>query len=197
MKSGAATDSFLELATWPIAASRSSVDSMTNMLDVHCNRRSPPAALGAATVLSALPATLLLAGGVATATAPGDNGQIVFRRYLGPDRTKGANFTIAPDGTGERQLTTPAAKASDDFPDYAPDGNLVAFQRCAQTRRIHTVRPDATGITSVGAGCSRAQEPPKCTDNTYPAISPDSTQIAFVRRTDHGGQPCPALSSPF
>lgn len=31
------------------------------------------------------------------------NGRIVFRRYLGPDRTKGTIFTIAPDGSGRAE----------------------------------------------------------------------------------------------
>jgi Tol biopolymer transport system component len=119
--------------------------------------------------------------GVALATAPGPNGQIAFRRYLGPDRTKGAIFTIAPDGTGERQLTTAPAKLSDDYPDVASDGSFIAFQRCGLACRIFTVRADGTGLTSVRAGCSANQAPPTCADNSYPAISPDRTQIAFVR----------------
>jgi TolB protein len=114
------------------------------------------------------------------ATAPGRNGAIVFRRYLGPDRTKGAIFIAAPDGTGERQLSHAPGKASDDYPDAAPDGSFVAFQRCgANTCGIYVVRSDGTGLRRVDDGC--AQVPPKCTDNSYPAISPDGKEVAFVR----------------
>src|SRR5881398_2381259 len=85
-------------------------------------------------VAAALAATatlvLLVTTAPAPATAPGKNGQIVFRRYLGPNRTKGAIFIDAPDGSGERQLTTAPAKASDDYPDVAANGRFVAFQRC-------------------------------------------------------------------
>ena len=51
-------------------------------------------------------------GATALATTTGQNGEIAFRRYLGPDRSKGAIFTIAPDGSGERQLTSPPAGAA-------------------------------------------------------------------------------------
>jgi TolB protein len=131
--------------------------------------------------LIALGVIFALTGGVAIATAPGQNGQIAFRRYLGPDRTKGAIYVIAPDGSGERRLTTPPAGTSDDYPDFAPDGSFVAFQRCARGGcRIYTVRTDGTGLRRVGPGCSRNVAPPKCGDNSYPAISPDGKQIAFV-----------------
>ena len=83
--------------------------------------------------LICLAAAALLLGAAAEtahATAPGRNGPIAFRRFLGPDRTLGAIFTIAPDGSAERQVTSPPAGASDDFPDYAADGSLIAFHRC-------------------------------------------------------------------
>ena len=35
------------------------------------------------------------------------NGQIVFRRYFDPDHTKGAIFTMDPDGSHIRQITHP------------------------------------------------------------------------------------------
>ena len=35
------------------------------------------------------------------------NGQIVFRRYFDPDQTKGAIFTMNPDGSHIRQITHP------------------------------------------------------------------------------------------
>jgi TolB protein len=137
---------------------------------------------------------LLLAPAAAVATAPGQNGQIAFRRYLGPNRTKGAIFVAARDGTGERQLTTAPGSASDDFPDMAPDGSFVAFQRCGpNTCGVYVINTDGSGLRRVDDGCGRL--PPRCTDNSYPAISPDGRQIAFNRafgrirndQIDHSG----------
>ena len=117
----------------------------------------------------------------ALATPPAQNGDIAFRRYLGPDRTKGTIFMAAPDGTGERQLAQPPARASDDYPDVAADGSFIAFQRCGRTCGIYSVRPDGTGLARVDRGCTGRRTPPKCSDNSYPAVSPDGRQIAFVR----------------
>jgi Tol biopolymer transport system component len=137
---------------------------------------------------------LVIAPATALATTPGKNGQIAFRRYLGPNRTQGAIFVAARDGTGERRLTTAPGKASDDYPDMAPDGSFVAFQRCgANTCGVYVIKTDGTGLRRVDDGC--AQLPPKCTDNSYPAISPDGRQIAFNRafgrirndQIDHSG----------
>jgi Tol biopolymer transport system component len=123
---------------------------------------------------------VVMAPGVAFATAPGQNGQIAFRRYLGPERTKGAIFVAARDGTGERQVTMPPVTASDDYPDMAPDGSFIAFQRCgANTCGLYVVKTDGTGLRRVDDGC--AALPPKCTDNSYPAISPDGKEIVFNR----------------
>jgi TolB protein len=133
------------------------------------------AALAAATL-----AVLLIRSSAAPATVPGQNGRIAFRRYLGPNRTKGAILIAAPDGTGERQLTTPPAKASDDFPDVSPDGRFVAFQRCRATCGVYVVNADGTGLRRVDrGGCTGDRLPPGCSDNGYPAISPDGTEIAF------------------
>jgi TolB protein len=123
---------------------------------------------------------LLAAPATALATAPGKNGLIAFRRYLGPDRTKGAIFVANRDGTGERQLTSAPGKAGDDYPDMAPDGSFVAFQRCGKnTCGVYVVNIDGSGLRRVDDGCP--QLPPKCSDNSYPAISPDGKQIAFNR----------------
>ena len=123
---------------------------------------------------------LLTAPAAALATAPGKNGQIAFRRYLGPDRTKGAIFVANRDGSAERQLTSAAGQASDDFPDMAPDGSFVAFQRCGKnTCGVYTINTDGSGLRRVDDGCGGL--PPKCTDNSYPAISPDGKQITFNR----------------
>ena len=138
--------------------------------------RRPLHSLLAASVLGAL----LIAPAAALATPPGKNGQIAFRRYLGPDRTKGAIFIANPDGTGERQLTSPPGKAGDDYPDVSPDGSFVAFERCGKfTCGIYTVNTDGTGLRRVSKPCRGI--PPKCVDSTYAAISPDGKEIAFTR----------------
>jgi TolB protein len=126
--------------------------------------------------LAVAAAAVGLAPAAALATAPGTNGQIAFRRYLGPDRTKGAIFVAAPDGSGERQLTTPPANTSDDYPDVASDGSFVAFQRCGRTCHLYTVHTDGTGMRRIGSGS---------VDRSYPAISPDRTRIAFIRTFGH------------
>jgi TolB protein len=118
------------------------------------------------------------------ATAPQQSGSIAFRRFLKPDRTHGAIFTIAGDGSGERQISQPDANFSDDFPSFAADGSLIAFQRCdeggTEPCRIFTVRSDGTGLRGVG-GCHGRELPPRCADVSMPAIAPNGRQIAFVR----------------
>ena len=101
----------------------------------------------------------LLAGpAAALATAPGKNGQIAFRRYLGPDRTKGAILVANPDGSGERQLTSAPGKASDDYPDMSPDGSFVAFQRCGKfTCGIYVINTDGSGLRRVDDDCRQLQ----------------------------------------
>jgi Tol biopolymer transport system component len=142
-------------------------------------------------------AAFLLAPAAALATPPGQNGQIAFRRYLGPDRTQGAIFIAAPDGTGERRLTTPPAKGGDDYPDVAPDGSFVVFERCIRACALYVVRTDGTGLHRVdrGRGCSLSRPRAGCLDSSYAAIAPDGKEVAFVRvsgklrndRFDHVG----------
>jgi TolB protein len=131
----------------------------------------------------ALVSALALGGATATAasaTPSGKNGAIVFRRYLGPDRTHAALFLIGKHGRHELQLTRPPADANDENPDASGDGRFVAFNRCGpDTCRIMTVRTDGTGLRQVGPGCAPGELPPACSDNSYPAVSPDGRWIAF------------------
>jgi Tol biopolymer transport system component len=133
-------------------------------------------------VLAAVTMALVPAAS-AVATPPGQNGDIAFRRFLGPDRTHGAIFTIAPDGSRERQLSRPAATASDDFPDFAGDGRFIAFHRCAEGApcRLMTVRPDGSGLRRVVRGCGNRVSPGRCADAAYVAVAPNGRRIAFVR----------------
>jgi Tol biopolymer transport system component len=127
--------------------------------------------------LAALIGLTLVPVATAAATPPGKNGPIAFRRYLGPDRTKGTIFVIAPDGTGERQLTLPPDGYSDDYPDVAPDGSFVAFQRCKDSCGVYTVRIDGMALRRVDRGCAPDQTPPGCVDYSYPAISPNGREL--------------------
>ena len=118
----------------------------------------------------------------AVGDAAPEQGSIAFRRWMGPDRTLGVIFTIAPDGSGERQVSKPGDSLSDDYPDFAADGRLIAFQRCGDERScaVFTVRPDGAGERVV-AGCDGRELPPDCARSAYPAISPDRREIAYVR----------------
>src|SRR5919107_5003332 len=51
------------------------------------------------------------------------NGQIVFRRYFDSDQTKGALFTMNPDGSHIRQITHPPKDLpQDDYAEWSPNG---------------------------------------------------------------------------
>src|ERR687895_2381939 len=82
-------------------------------------RRTMPLVLTAAMVMALVMVAMALpvfAGGAdddedndneSASGAPTRNGQIVFRRYFDPDQTKGAIFTMNPDGSHIRQITHP------------------------------------------------------------------------------------------
>jgi TolB protein len=140
-----------------------------------------PRHVGTFTLVVAFALAVTVLAESASATAPGRNGRITFKRYLGPDRTSGAIFTIAPSGLRERQLTTPPAGSSDDFPDNAADGSRVAFQRCINFCQVFTVRASGGAPVALTPFCPPGGFFPECTDDAYPAFSPDARQIAFIR----------------
>ena len=123
----------------------------------------------------------------ASATTPGENGRIAFKGYLDSARSTGAIFTIRPDGSGVRQITSPPAGTADDQPDWAPDGSLIAFRRCLPDTvcAIYSVRPDGTGLRRMSPPCNAT--PPdietKCADESEVAFLPDGQHIVFTRAT--------------
>src|ERR687890_1336945 len=98
------------------------------------------------------------------------NGQIVFRRYFDPDQTKGAIFTMNPDGSHIRQITHPPKGWLDNLPAWSPDGKRIAFQRLKTDTgaiRIMVVNPD-TGNTRTVVPCTG-----RCLYAIDPEFSPD------------------------
>jgi TolB protein len=110
---------------------------------------------------------------------PTRNGQIVFRRYFNADQTKGALFTMNPDGSHVRQITHPPKGWKDNVPAWSPDGKRVAFERFKtdeSTSRVMVVNPD-TGDTRAVVPCTGE----RCVYAIDPYFSPDSRSIAYSR----------------
>jgi Tol biopolymer transport system component len=126
-------------------------------------------------------------------SAPTD-GQIVFRRYLDPDQTKGAIFTMNPDGSHVSQITPSLNGWSDETPVWSPDGTKVAFYRVClahcygsriivvdantgDTRKVTHCMPDE-GWTKEHPSPSSERY---CAGDSEPAFSPDGKSVAFRR----------------
>ena len=139
-------------------------------------------------------AVLGTAATAAWATAPGKNGEIVFRRYLDPGRTTGAIFTIRYDGAGVRQITRPARGVIDQYPDFSPDGKTIVFHRMVPCTPggskdgmdgtcdlVYTVRRDGKGLKPlVPCGFDASLPfPDSCVGAHTPAWSADGSKIAF------------------
>jgi TolB protein len=112
--------------------------------------------------------------------APGPQlppGRIAFRRWLDDAKTHGAIFTVGTDGTGERQLTNPETGA-DDYPDWSPDGKLIAYQHCAEGEgcTVWTVSANGGAPSLVRFRCHRKGD---C-DASAPAWMPDGTLLVTL-----------------
>src|SRR5215210_6275754 len=106
------------------------------------------------------------------------NGEIVFRRYFNAEHTKGAIFTMNPDGSHIRQITHPPKGWYDNVPAWSPDGKRITFERFktdTSTSRVMVVNPD-TGNTRAVVPCGG-----RCVYAFDPYFSPDSHSIAYSR----------------
>jgi TolB protein len=131
-------------------------------------------------------AVVAVAVPTASATLPGKNGSIVFKRYFEPDQW-GALFTIRSDGRGEKQLTRTARNVTDDQPDWSPDASLIAFTRCAPNVpcAIYTVKPDGSELKRRSPKpCLPG--PPECEDGANASFLPDGRHFVYTRAT--GGE---------
>src|SRR4051812_6298255 len=134
-------------------------------------------------------ALALLCVGVALATSPGQNGSIAFRRYLDAKQTHAALVTIAPDGSGERQITSPPAHTQDDLADWSPDGRRIVFTRCPPDNvcQLMIVGADGTALRALTSTCRKKPIPngiPRgCEDAANPSFTPDGAHVLFTRST--------------
>jgi Tol biopolymer transport system component len=107
-------------------------------------------------------AAVLTTPEVATAAYPGANGRIAFEQG-------GVIYSIRPDGSDRRQLTTDTRSHS---PRWSPDGRLIAFHRAGD---IWVIQADGSAAHRVTSGAA---------NDINPSWSPDGGRLVFSRTTD-------------
>lgn len=137
----------------------------------HRHRLLPSALACVAAVLASVPP--------AGATFDGHNGRILFRRYVNADHSRGAIFTVRPDGTGERQLTHPEGGVTTE-PDASPNGRWIVYTLYPNGNEdrsvIKKIRANGTHRRTLDQTCTAV-----CRADGYPAWGPHGKRIAFQR----------------
>ena len=123
---------------------------------------------------------LLCVTAAASATPPGKNGKLAFRRWFNPQHTWGAVFTADPDGSAVRQITHPRKFAADVEPDWSPNGTRIVFQRI--------------DVNGCGGGCETDEIDVVCERR----LAPDEARVRPAREGVHQGrQPAGGRHLPF
>jgi TolB protein len=131
---------------------------------------------------------LAVTASVALATFSGPNGRIAFRRYLNADQTASAFYTMKPDGTDVRQISRSPRHATDDQPDWSPDGTKLAFYRVPEGPNwVGVMNADGSGPRQLtprcGKGFTPGRVPRGCEDAAEPSFTPDGQHVTYTRAT--------------
>jgi TolB protein len=116
------------------------------------------------------------------ATAPADvfNGRIAFTSFrVDPPpglQRSGDIFTVNPDGTDTRRLTT--NPEADRQPDWSPDGRSIAY---AIRKPGEPVNYEVSRMTAAGTGHRRLTTTPAGEASSQPAWLPDGSGILYRR----------------
>lgn len=89
-------------------------------------------------------------------------------------------FTIAPDGRDGKQLTSQSADGMARYPDWAPDGNKIAFT--AQDPSSGNTHPQIWVMAPDGSSKTQITNDPY--DNFLSTWSPEGTHMAFISFRD-------------
>jgi dipeptidyl aminopeptidase/acylaminoacyl peptidase len=94
---------------------------------------------------------------------------------------EGHIYTVRPDGSGERRIST--GDALDSRPQISPNGRIVLFER-------RTAEGEPAHLYTVAVGGGTAKElAPDTAEDSEARFSPDGTKIVFVRTSIAGGRP--------
>jgi len=118
------------------------------------------------------------------ATTGGADGLVAVSRGESNDTSfRAALWTMNPDGSNARQLTTPDWGFADGDSSWSPDGARVAFERddfAAGNSDLYVINADGTGLIRL-TNCSAEPHSTTCGGYFGPVWTPDGRSLVFTR----------------